>query len=151
MKLCGSIDSNSVARSFFIAKCFTFETIPKLHGFFFPLFNSVLRFLFSSPFCRELSDKESDESLVCWRFVFALDLSLPLCLFPFSLVWVTLLLNSISFVPLLVGICAEMDDTSFVFIQFCSAAVQDLRQMDDTSFKFVQYSSAAGRNLRRDA
>ena len=126
MKLCGSIDSNSVARSFFIAKCFTFETIPKLHGFFFPLFNSVLRLLFPPPFCRELSDQESDESLVCWRFVFALDLSLPLCLFPFSLVWVTLLLNSISFVPLLVGICAEMDDTSFEAVSSCAATGRSL-------------------------
>ena len=38
------------------------------------------------------------------------------------LVWMKLLLNSFSLVPLLVGICAEMDDTSFEFVQFCSAA-----------------------------
>ena len=34
----------------------------------------------------------------------------------------TLLLNSFSLVLLLVGICAEMDDTSFEFVQSCSAA-----------------------------
>ena len=31
------------------------------------------------------------------------------------LVWMTLLLNSFSLVPLLVAICAEMDETSFEF------------------------------------
>ena len=40
----------------------------------------------------------------------------------------TLLLNSFSFVPLLVRICAEMDDTSFEFVQSCSAAGRDLRR-----------------------
>ena len=40
----------------------------------------------------------------------------------------TLLLNSLSLVSLLVGICAEMDDTSFEFDQSCSAARRDLRQ-----------------------
>ena len=39
--------------------------------------------------------------------------SLPVCL-P-RLVWITLLLNSFSLVLLLVGICAEMHDTSFEF------------------------------------
>ena len=34
----------------------------------------------------------------------------------------------ISLVPLLVGICAEMDDTSFEFIRSCSAAGRDLRR-----------------------
>ena len=41
-----------------------------------------------------------------------------------------LLLNSFSLVLLLVGICAEMDDTSFEFNQFSSAAGRDLR-LDD--------------------
>ena len=40
----------------------------------------------------------------------------------------TLLLNPFSFVPLLVRICAEMDDTSFVLVQSCSAAGRDLRR-----------------------
>ena len=40
--------------------------------------------------------------------------SLSLSLLP--LVWMTLLLNSFTLVALLVGICAEMDDTSFEFI-----------------------------------
>ena len=40
----------------------------------------------------------------------------------------TLLLNSFSLVPLLVGICAEMDDTSFEFVHSCSAASRDLRR-----------------------
>ena len=40
----------------------------------------------------------------------------------------TLLLNSFSLVPLLVGICAEMDETSFEIVQSCSAAGQDLRR-----------------------
>ena len=31
----------------------------------------------------------------------------------------TLLFNSFSLVPLLVGICAEMDNTFFEFVQFC--------------------------------
>ena len=39
-----------------------------------------------------------------------------------------LLLNSFSLVPLLVGICAEMDRTSFDFFQSCSAAGRDLRR-----------------------
>ena len=39
-----------------------------------------------------------------------------------------LLLNSFSLVLLLVGICAEMDDTSFEFIRSCSAAGRDLRR-----------------------
>ena len=42
--------------------------------------------------------------------------------------WMTLLLNSFSFVPLLVGICAEMDDISFEFVQSCFAADRDLRR-----------------------
>ena len=40
----------------------------------------------------------------------------------------TLLLNSFSLVPLLVGICAEMDDTSFELVQSCSAVGRDLRR-----------------------
>ena len=40
----------------------------------------------------------------------------------------TILLNSFSLVPLLVGICAEMDDNSFEFVQSCSAAGRDLRR-----------------------
>ena len=40
----------------------------------------------------------------------------------------TLLLNSVSLLLLLVGICAEMDDTSFEFIQYCFAAGLDLRR-----------------------
>ena len=40
----------------------------------------------------------------------------------------TLLLNSVSLVLLLVRICAEMNNTSFKFIQFCFAAGRDLRQ-----------------------
>ena len=39
-----------------------------------------------------------------------------------------LLLNSFSLVALLVGICVEMDETSFEFIQSCSAAGRDLRR-----------------------
>ena len=39
-----------------------------------------------------------------------------LCMSP-RLVWVTFLLNSFSLVPLLVGICAEMDETSCEFMQ----------------------------------
>ena len=39
----------------------------------------------------------------------------------------TLLSNSFSFVPLLVGICAEMDGTSCEFVQSCSAAGRDAR------------------------
>ena len=41
----------------------------------------------------------------------------------------TLLLNSFSFVPLLVRICAEMDDTSFEVIQ--STGVMDLSPVGD--------------------
>ena len=39
----------------------------------------------------------------------------------------TLLLNSFKFVPLLVGICAEMDDTSFHFVYSCLGG-RDLRR-----------------------
>ena len=39
-----------------------------------------------------------------------------------------LLLNSFSLVLLLVGICAEMDDTSFEFVERCFAAGRDLRR-----------------------
>ena len=39
----------------------------------------------------------------------------------------TLLLNSLGLVPLLVGICAEMDSTSFEFVHSCSAAGRDAR------------------------
>ena len=52
----------------------------------------------------------------------------PSLLVPPPLVWMTLLLNSFSLVPLLVGICAKMDDTSFDFIQSCFAAGRDLRR-----------------------
>ena len=40
----------------------------------------------------------------------------------------TLLPNSFSLVLLLVGICAEMDDTSFEFVQSCFAVGRDLRR-----------------------
>ena len=39
----------------------------------------------------------------------------------------TRLLNSFSLLLLLVGICAEMDDTSFEFVHSCSAAGRDAR------------------------
>ena len=39
-----------------------------------------------------------------------------------------LLLNSVSLVLLLVGICVKMDDTSFEFVQSCCAAGRDLRR-----------------------
>ena len=38
-----------------------------------------------------------------------------------------LLSNSFSLVPLLVGICAEMDSTSCEFVQSCFVAGQDAR------------------------
>ena len=57
-----------------------------------------------------------------------IDLVLFGCWLEFAPRWITLLLNSFSLVPLLVGVCAEMDDTSFPFIEFCSAAGRDLRR-----------------------
>ena len=55
--------------------------------------------------------------------------SLPLCpLLAPPLVWMILLLNSFSLVPLLVGICAEMDEISFVLIELVAAAARDLRR-----------------------
>ena len=39
-----------------------------------------------------------------------------------------LLLNSMSLVLLLVVICAEMNETSFEFVQSCSVAGRDLRR-----------------------
>ena len=51
---------------------------------------------------------------------------------------------------LVVGICAEMNETSFEFIKFFSAAVRDCAEMDETSFEFIQLCSAAGQDLRRD-
>ena len=39
-----------------------------------------------------------------------------------------LFLNSLSLVLLLVGICVEMDDTSFEFVECCAAAGRDLRR-----------------------
>ena len=49
------------------------------------------------------------------------------CWSGFASRWMTLLLNLFILV-LVVGICAEMDNTSFKFIQFCSAAGQDLHR-----------------------
>ena len=43
-----------------------------------------------------------------------------------------------------------MNETSFEFIKFFSAAVRDCAEMDETSFEFIQLCSAAGQDLRRD-
>ena len=56
------------------------------------------------------------------------DLFLVLQLVGICARWMTFLLNSFSFVPLLVGICAKMDDTSFEFFQVFSSAGRDLRR-----------------------
>ena len=61
-----------------------------------------------------------------------------------------LLLHSFSLVRLVVGICAEMDETSFALIQSCFAADGICAEMDVTSFAFIQFCFAAGRDLRRD-
>ena len=74
-----------------------------------------------------MARKVEDRSLVgVARARASLGRSLPRCL-PSRLVWMTCLLNSFSLVPLLVGICAEMDDTSFEFMWSCSAGGRDLR------------------------
>ena len=65
-----------------------------------------------------MARKVEDRSLVgVARARASLGRSLPLCpLLAPPLVWMILLLNSFSLVPLLVGICAEMDETSFEFV-----------------------------------
>ena len=48
-----------------------------------------------------------------------------------------LLLKSFSLVLLLVGICAEMDDSSFEFVQSVPLLVGVCVEMDETSFEFI--------------